>query len=349
MFKRNTWKSTVYSAIMILVMTILLTYVSYSWIKREWAPSIKQDGIMITTNGSLVLNLGEGEGYEEEQSITDLLGVETFVLQPVSNCSGKSDEFFTLDFGGGPGNELYKWLNCNEYNGNYTNMGAANGYIEFSFVLRAPTATQETNKYRYIYLENDSCIECAEGENGAAAKALRMSISFGDLPPTLFGTYTEEELAEMTASEDPTNPDKPGPPVGITNEPDGKGGYLAHMASYYKVYDEVNENNCILADKIMKNGVETDKDLHKVVTLCTFGQYNGRDENGDYSAAHTLGAVQEGVQSNGVKVTVRIWVEGTDPHCESQISGQAINLKLRFGSFSSDELASQGEQEQGQE
>jgi len=347
MFKRNTWKSTVYSGIMILVMTILLTYVSYSWIKREWAPSIKQDGIMITTNGSLVLNLGEGEGYEEEQSITDLLGVETFVLQPVSNCSGKSDDFFTLDFGGGPGNELYKWLNCNEYNGSYKDMGAANGYIEFSFVLRAPTATQDNNKYRYIYLEDDSYIVCAEGESGAAAKALRMSISFGDHDPTLFGTYTEEELAQMMAPEDPENPDKPKPPMGITNEKDHNQAYLAHMASYYKVYDEANENNCILADKIMKNGNDTGYDLHKTVTLHTFGQYNGRDESGELSATNVLGTVQEGVNAAGVRVTVRIWVEGTDPHCESQISGQAINLKLRFGSFSDDELAAA--QEQGQE
>ena len=50
MFFRKNWLKIAHSVSMILLTTILLTYVSYSWIKRDWSPRIEQSGITIATH-----------------------------------------------------------------------------------------------------------------------------------------------------------------------------------------------------------------------------------------------------------------------------------------------------------
>ncbi|MBE6540162.1 MAG: hypothetical protein E7674_05445 [Ruminococcaceae bacterium] len=334
MLKNKKWKNVTVSLIMILVMLVMMSYVSYSWIKREWAPSIKQDGITITTNGSLVLNLGSGEGYEEEQTINEILGVDSFILQPVSNSSGESDDFFTLDFGGGPGNEMYVWLNRNDY-GSYSNMGAENGYIEFQFTLCAPSAS-EVKTYRYVYIDCDDDSENPESyitSTGAASKALRMSISFSEGATKVFGTYTKEELEEMKRENKPLQ--------AITNDTNDNGLHIADKALYYAQYSETNEEDCIVAETIRKNSGDTGKALHEEVNLLTFSDCNGKDENGNWNPNNALVVIEEGKNAKATTVTVRIWVEGADPNCIGEISGQQINLKLKFGSFALSDASSE--------
>ena len=48
----------------LLIMVLLCTYATYSWLKREWSPYIYSgdDGITIATSGALVFKMDENIG-----------------------------------------------------------------------------------------------------------------------------------------------------------------------------------------------------------------------------------------------------------------------------------------------
>ena len=100
---------------MLTAIVILLTGISYSWIRREWTPSIEQSNIKIITGGALVFQMGEGSGFKDSETINEILGIENFELKPVSNCTGESDDFFTLNFNDDLGWEKYIHLDRNKY------------------------------------------------------------------------------------------------------------------------------------------------------------------------------------------------------------------------------------------
>ena len=57
--KKGLFKRMIRPLVTLTVMVMMFTYVSYSWIRREWTPYIEQSNIMITTGGSLMFQFGK--------------------------------------------------------------------------------------------------------------------------------------------------------------------------------------------------------------------------------------------------------------------------------------------------
>lgn len=308
---------------MLMVMTMLLAYVSYSWIRREWTPSVEQSNIKIVTSGALVFQMGEGSGYSDSETINEILGIDDFELKPVSNCTGESDDFFALNFNDEMGWEKYEHLSLANYP-DYTTMGKANGYLEFNFVLFAPDGD---NIMRYVYLD-EAYIKDSDDSHKYYAECVRVSITNKTTNQTwMFG------MGDST--------DK----VAISNEKSG-GIYLANGALYYEQYDPITESNSVQATTILyKEGNQrndTGKELEKPQNYISFSDKNGKNSSGSYDTSKTLFTLDSGNASKGVTIVVRVWLEGADPKCKSMdILEPEIDLKLKFSSFTSAELAAQ--------
>lgn len=317
----SSWTNMIRPAAMLLFTILLFVHMSYSWIRREWTPSIAQDGIKITTSGSLVFQMGNDSDFSDSQTINEILNVTEFVLKPVSNCSGESTDFFTLNFNESIGFEKFQHLNITsaEYK-DFTDMGYKNGYLEFTFVLHSPDGPPTT---RYIYLE-EAYIRDALTDEASAASCVRVSITNKSTNKTIiFGECTGERMA-------------------ISNEKDGSGHHLADNALLYSYYDPSDETKSMYADKIIyKNGdsiTTTEEDLLKHQEVRSFSEVSGRGADGSFDPNKVLFSMASGSGAQGVTLTIRIWLEGSDPSCSASISAQEIDLKLTFAAFTAEEL-----------
>ena len=317
--KNGAWKRMIRPLTMLLIMITLFTYVSFSWMRREWTPTIEQQGITIATSGSLVFQMGEGADYTDGKTINEIVDLKDFYLIPVSNLTGETDHFFKLEQTT-PGQEAYAYLDKSAYGGKPMEMGKSNGYLEFKFQLHAPDGE---SGIRYIYLHEDSKIENAEGTIGDPASCVRVSISLGTQSAMIFRA------------------DSSIPHTGITNKKIDD-SYIADGVSYYVpgTYDQINEDGTKRTE-IVSGGVtylleEENTQVH------SFSDYNGKT-NGQYDTNKTLLEMTSGLDAANptVDITVRIWIEGTDENCVDAISNGQINLLLKFASFTSSQLNNQ--------
>ena len=60
--KKKDWFAIVRPVTLLFMMVFLFSYVSYAWMRREWTPYIEQEGITISTSGSLVFQLDNNQG-----------------------------------------------------------------------------------------------------------------------------------------------------------------------------------------------------------------------------------------------------------------------------------------------
>ena len=128
------------SACLLLVLVFMLTYVSFAWLRRNWTPYVEENGIKVSTSGSLAFKLVDYDDANVGMSINSILKLgENFVLKPVSNVSGRSEDFFVRNADEGVGKEKYEHLNVQDYvkltndtlsSKTYSQMGIENGYIE---------------------------------------------------------------------------------------------------------------------------------------------------------------------------------------------------------------------------
>ncbi len=308
---------------LLTVTLMLFTYVSYSWIRREWTPSVEQTNIKIVTSGALVFQMGEGSEYSDSETINEILGIDDFELKPVSNCTGESDDFFALNFNDEMGWEKYEHLSIANYP-DYTTMGKANGYLEFNFVLYAPG---EDNVLRYVYLD-EAYVKDSNTENSYYSECIRVSITNKTTDETwMFG------MGDSTGK------------TAITNDKSG-GAYVANGALYYKTYDPASEANSVPATTIIykdgNNRNDTGKSLENEQNYIGFSEKNGKT-NGKFDTEKTLFTLDSGNSTKGVTIVVRVWLEGADPKCQPKdILEPEIDLKLKFSSFTSADLAAQG-------
>lgn len=319
LWKNGTWKKMVRPVTMLLIMITLFTYVSFSWMRREWTPTIEQTGITIATSGSLVFQMGEGSEYTDGKTINEIVNLKDFYLIPVSNCTGETDDFFKLEQTT-PGQEMYVYLDKSDYGGKPLEMGKNNGYLEFKFQLHAPDGESGT---RYIYLHEDSKIENAQGTTGDPASCVRVSISQGTQSAKIF---------RQDATKGHT---------GITNEKNGD-NYAADGLHYYipGTYDTTKDEG-EKQTEVVVNGVKKALEV-STVAVHDFDEYSGKTD-GKYDPAKAMFQMTAGLDAANptVEITVRVWIEGTDPNCESSISNGQINLLIKFASFTSAQLQNQ--------
>ena len=142
----------------LLVMILLSTYATYSWLKREWSPYIYsgEDGITIATSGALVFKMDENINSEGvlSKTINEILGIQgSFALKPVSNATGAASTFFRLNYTDDPATYAFQQLPTSD-------MDSARdkyGFIDITFYIQA-----DNSSARYIYLHEDSHIALAE-------------------------------------------------------------------------------------------------------------------------------------------------------------------------------------------
>lgn len=318
-WKSGRWKQMIRPLTMLVIMLMLFTYVSFSWMRREWTPTIEQNGITIATSGSLVFQMDDNSGPSDGKTINEILGIDDFALIPVSNLTGETDHFFKLDANSGPGQETYVHLDKSspEYGDKAQTMGIKNGYLEFRFQLYAPDGPDTV---RYIYL-HETKVETAYSLTGNVdvASCLRVSVT-----------------AEHTGQTWLFVPADGVTHTGVTTEMVG-GRYVADGVRFYKTYDTITETGqkteTVTVNNQNYNILETNPQIHR------FEEFNGYT-NDAYDSNKALFAMNAGDDSARVWITVRIWIEGTDENCTDSISDGQINLLLRFGSFTNKDLTS---------
>lgn len=315
--KRLKWLRIARPVVMTLAFVTVLTYVSYSWIKREWTPNISQTGIQIVAGDSLTFIFEDENGSNIEidsqgKTVNDLLGMPDFTLKSVSNFSGESNDFFRLQYGTkGERYATFKHISRIEEMGKledndvaYRELGKANGYIEMKFTVQIP----EYSSQKGVFVHPDSVL--ANGTNTDLSLlggknpvlALRVSITIHDYHPE--GSTVRDKTVIFAA--------------------DGRAGDF-HTA----VTNELTQGDKYLADGgtmyVWENGVPTDERNQELLKksgeqLLSFSSRT--PDSGTPLFTLTGGESKQ--------ITVRIWLEGEDEDCLNVISGQELDLMLKF-------------------
>ena len=311
--KKVSWIKILRPIALALVLLFLLSYATYAWMKRDWTPKIYQDNVKIVAGSSLTFIFDDKE--IDEVPINTLLNMSNFEFKSVSNATGRSDNFFGLNYS--PSGEYYNTFNhldkdedinpeyATLYSNEYTALGRSNGYIELQF--RIASATGGEVKDKEIYLHPDSGINGTNGSalNETAAKAIRVSI-------TVHGETEDKDVTYVISNNTKSH-------KGIT--PHWMDGYK-YTANGAPQYVSVEKQDGTIE---MKRATEISKaylpegsiPLTETLQISTFDELN----------AKALFVLEKDTQRT---ITVRIWLEGEDENCTDSIAGSAIDLLLKF-------------------
>lgn len=288
--KKVNWLRIVRPMAIALVLIILLSYATYAWLKRDWSPEILQSDMRIIAGSGLTFQFEDGDNIDSA-NINDLLGLETIELKSVSSCSGKSEDFFALEYGlaGDVLKKLdpAKHLDAKEIaalkneEGKYTLLGKKYGYVDLTFTVSADVNNMSEQS---VYLGNSSKIaikEVHEDSTHNPLYAMRVSITVdGDTHVFLPSTDGESPVRKEHK--------------GITDERvDGIG---------YK------------ADGIRPEDAQTVSIYAEIFNSF----FKGKD---------SLFTIAPGEQK---KVNVCIWLEGVDEDCQDDVAGSALDLLIEF-------------------
>lgn len=304
--KKINWLKTVRPLALILVLVFLLTCATYAWMKRDWSRSVKQDDIKIQAGSSLKFIF---DGVEKNDvSINELLDLKSFEFRSVSNCTGKKNDFFYLNFGSiGKGDDKFLKLTAPTEDEN-TSFAAKNGYLVLDFTVAVDF--KEGGTASDVFIDAASYIRATlktgEGNsyNERAAKAVRISVTvdgetkvFANNNQVLETDFTSEEIKEGVDYKLDA----------ITNaQKDGK-----YLADGVERYDEFE------GTYIEKDDIDVTTPLKKEAIPGVLG--------GSEIKVCTLD------EANPEKnITVCIWLEGEDPRCEDYIAGSALDLLLKL-------------------
>ncbi len=308
---------------MILLTAVLLTYVSYSWIKRDWSPRIEQSGITIATGNTLSFVFDETATMEK--TLDELLGVQDFKLKSVSNATGRSGDFFSLSVSAS-GNE-YATLHHisrndianppNDASLLNTELGKQFGYVDLQFTVQAPN--NDTNEgTRYVYIDPSSVIENVGDVDVISAIRISITLSSGTGDVVQGTTYILGATSKIHQ--------------GISNQAlPGSSTVKYAMDGVLRYTGYTPEGVLIPASEVIHDGVSypiVQNYENNGGRLYTFADFNGGENQND--PTKTLFPLEDGQQQT---LTVRIWAEGEDPNCSSIISGKAFNLKLKFSAM----------------
>ena len=310
---RINWIRVIRSISLALVLLFLLSYATYSWMKRDWKPKIHQENVRIVAGSSLTFIFQDDE--IDDIPINTLLGMNEFTFKSVSNPTGKSEHFFNLNYG--TQGEIYDTFNhlgyedivaeYDVYENRYTALGRSCGYIELTFKIASATEGEVFDKD--IYLAG-SFIKGVDEEtnvlNAKAAKAIRISI-------TAHSTETQPEITTVFskgATEDATTATHKAITKYYIADADR---YAADTAPRYNRDGE----SPTLATTISNRYLSEPIPLTESSTIKTFKSFE----------EEPLFTLEKGTQRS---ITVRIWLEGEDENCTNDIADSALDVLLQF-------------------
>ncbi len=312
---------------MILIASLLLIYSSYAWIRRQWEPELVGDGIKIATGDSLAFIFDES-APEFGTSLNNMLGMNNFTFKSVSNATGESNTFVALQYDyKGVGYERYNVLDENDLanattanSAIWTDLGRQHGYVELTFNLLSSSSSE--NAVSNVYIDPSSVIKVAEGSNYEVDPSLsvRISISFTTGETNADGTPVKETI--IFASDNRLSDTK----YSLSGKQ--KGVKVETLEGYVPIYAVEGQERCYGGDKdaeittfTLANYPESSFDVFQATEeLHHLSEYDGTNEN--YLFSMPVNTQKE--------ITVRIWLEGTDPYCTDAISGNELDLLLKF-------------------
>ncbi len=308
--KRSKWFRAIRPIALVLVLVMILTYATFSWMKRDWTPTLSQNNVKIVAGSSLVFMFGDDE-LDDDIPLNQLAGMNNFVFKSVSNCTGESEDFFALNYSPrGEHFDKFMHLSTDQVtNDELDESGAINkemllgkkyGYVELTFGVKAAAGENDFDKI--IRLANTSKISGAatggNANNSAAAMAMRVSVT---VPDGNGGT--------RTILYSPRGEHK-----GITNNHIEGVGYAADGVNRYS-YDE-HSGNYVKVDKA-KDDTDIVVSKEDVKTLVT-----GTENQNDALFTLKKGSTEQ--------IIVRIWLEGEDSSCTDAVLNSELDILLRF-------------------
>lgn len=299
------------SAFLALWLCVMLVTFTYTWVSRNWTPSINSENMSIATAGALVISLTGDESYTEV-SLNDIIGLETsdaFVFRQVSSQDGMN--FFWKDFSPTLKEQpavFYKIDSSDSHK---------KDYIDTKFCLKLDDSLKGA---KYVFIHPETMIECVEepADGLYASNAMRISLSYEKEVTTAAGTETIKEtviLGNLEDNEGVVNADNANTSslyTGVLNTANGKNELDATAVGHQTVYG-LEYFNCgrSFFDPTLK----------------------GEDQSANYNfikdPSKALFKIEPGEL---VWVEMRIWLEGQDENCVKEIAGDKFDMVLKFDS-----------------
>lgn len=301
------------SAILALWLCVMLIAYTYTWVSRNWTPSIKSDDINIASSGALVISiLGDSSAVHKEVSLNDVVGLEvnsSFTFRQVSSQDGQT--FFWKDFTPTVGSDdpavFWKISGSDVHK---------KDYIDTKFCLKLDDSL---TKSKYIFIHPETVINYVK-ENPAYPdlnKAIRISLTYEQEIVSDSGVQKVTEtviLADLSDNDGVINAreDNTGDDLyrAVANDADGKTELEASALGYQTVYG-LRYFDC--------GRVHFNKE----------DPFNESNYNFVRDGSKALFTLNPGEQK---WVYLRIWLEGQDENCSKEIAGEKFNLVLKFDS-----------------
>ena len=321
--KKINWPRLLRPIAIALVLIFLLSSATYAWLKRDWTPTVQQENIKIVAGSSLTF-VFDGE-EKDNVNINELLGESDFSFKSVSNATGYSDDFFTLMYSPlGEYYDTFKKISLSDLpeslqnvNTKYTELGKKYRYVDLTFSVKS--AVEGTVHNQAVYLDSTSRISAATTyyEDGVeksytpeqialhekAAQAIRVSV-------TVYGTEGNVVRHTIFAKDTTVH-------TGVSPEQADGVGYIANEALRYKAEGD----SFVPAETVIwKTADGKDTEFYLKETHADVKSF-------DDFASEPLFVLGKGEMRT---VTIRIWLEGEDSHCNDEIAGSALDLLMKF-------------------
>ena len=165
------------SAVLAVWLCAMLIVYTYTWVSRNWTPSIKSDDINIASSGALVISiLGDDAAIHKEVSLNDVVGLavdSSFTFRQVSSQDGSN--FFWKDFSptvSGDNPAIFHKITDSDTH--------QNDYIDTKFCLKLDDSLE---KSKYI----DEIILSARAEDAEEFSALAITYQITKLKAVVYG------------------------------------------------------------------------------------------------------------------------------------------------------------------
>ena len=312
-----------------LIAIFLLSFTTFSWIKREFSPSIEEDELSIATAGALVFQFGGTGEVTTNKTVNEILGISNFELKPASNLSGRSGEFFNINYEKDTGFEEFKHLNfTKEGYSSEMALGVANGFAVMSFTILAEKASEADVDTRYIYLSSASVIEDVNQEDSIdVSKCLRVGLNIEYEKASMNKTYILGVPDATKMGDDGYYYHK-----AITNKQSTDGIFDADGTRVYKTFDLASGLGELNTTIRGVEGGDPLQEKNRMYLLSDFdgGTHDAADNLIEFDESQTLFQLIPGQKQ---RLTICIWIEGEDALCNDAIADLGIKLLLKFESY----------------
>ena len=299
------------SAMLAVWLCVMLVMFTYTWVSRNWTPSIKSDEINIASSGALVISI-LGDDSHTEVSLNDIVGIsDSFTFRQVSSQDGVN--FFWKDFsptiGDSEADAIFHKISTNDIH--------TKDYIDARFCLKLDDSLE---KSKYIFIHPETMINYIKDSVGGKDlnRAIRISLTYDKEVVTESGVQKMTEtviLADLQDNDSVINArgDESGNIYyrAVLNDADGKTDAEDSGALGYQTVYGLDYFNCGRTSFDMEDPSNDSNYTFK------------RDES------RALFTLHPGEQK---WVNIRIWLEGQDENCVKEIAGEKFNMVLKFDS-----------------